>query len=92
MAAIGVHISRWVTSHGFALNVDPDLRYFQFIVPCGIRQYGVTSMAQVLGAPPRMQAVKQVVARELLRQYAPQTPPAVGPRPAASGQQLTADC
>lgn len=74
IAAIGVHISRWVTSHGFALNVHPDLRYFQFIVPCGIREYGVTSMAQVLGALPHthtemMQAVKQAVAREFERVF-----------------------
>jgi lipoyl(octanoyl) transferase len=43
VAAMGVHISRWVTSHGFALNVDPDLNYFRYIVPCGLRQ-PVTSM------------------------------------------------
>ncbi|HUE02561.1 MAG TPA: lipoyl(octanoyl) transferase LipB [Bryobacteraceae bacterium] len=46
IGAIGVHISRWVTSHGFALNVSTDLRYFQYIVPCGLSK-PVTSMAEL---------------------------------------------
>ncbi len=49
VAAIGVKVSRWVTMHGFAFNVDPDLRYFGRIVPCGIPDKPVTSVRQLLG-------------------------------------------
>lgn len=49
IAAIGVHLSRWVTSHGFAYNVSTDLRYFDLIVPCGLRGKRATSLERLLG-------------------------------------------
>ena len=59
VCAIGVHISRWVTSHGFALNVETDLRYFQYIIPCGLT-LPVTSM-RALGISAGMSEVKLAV-------------------------------
>jgi lipoyl(octanoyl) transferase len=49
LVAMGVHVSRWVTSHGFAFNVNTDLRYFDWIVPCGLRGRGVTSLEKLGG-------------------------------------------
>src|SRR5271163_1944906 len=63
LAAIGVHISRSVTSHGFALNVNTDLSYFNLIIPCGIASKPVTSMQHELGKPLDLNAVAESISR-----------------------------
>jgi lipoyl(octanoyl) transferase len=67
VAAIGVHISRWVTSHGFALNLDTDLDYFKYIVPCGLTQ-PVTSM-RTLGCTARREEVTAEIAGAFARVF-----------------------
>ena len=59
IAALGVRISRWVTMHGFALNVNTDLAFYDGIIPCGIFDHGVTSMEQHLGYLLNMEDVKK---------------------------------
>ncbi|MBI1267619.1 MAG: lipoyl(octanoyl) transferase LipB [Cryomorphaceae bacterium] len=65
IAAMGVKCSRWVTMHGFALNVNTDLRYFDMIVPCGISDKGVTSMQMEIGKPVELEIVKKQLNEEL---------------------------
>ena len=67
IAAIGVHIGRWVTSHGFALNISTDLSYFQYIVPCGLTK-PVTSMA-ALGVAASLHEVGQTLAAHFGRVF-----------------------
>jgi lipoyl(octanoyl) transferase len=65
IGAIGVRLSRWVTMHGFALNVTTDLSHFDVIVPCGIRDKGVTSIARETGLTPTVREVGERAARHL---------------------------
>ena len=64
IAAMGIRVSRWVTQHGFALNVSPNLAHFGMIIPCDIREYGVTSMRKILGREITVSEVRSVVIEE----------------------------
>lgn len=59
IAAMGVHLSRWITRHGFALNVSTDLSYYNLIVPCGIVGKGVTSVERLIGRAPELSEVAE---------------------------------
>jgi lipoyl(octanoyl) transferase len=72
LAAIGIHISHFVTSHGFALNVNTDLTYFNLIIPCGITTKPVTSMQQELSKPLDMNAVAESISRNFGKVFSTQ--------------------
>jgi lipoic acid synthetase len=63
IAALGARIEEWITYHGFALNVAPELSHFDLIIPCGYRGMGITSMEEVLGKAPEMREVRKRVAQ-----------------------------
>lgn len=63
IASIGVHLSRWITTHGFALNVSTDLSYFGGIIPCGLDQVEMTSIERLTGEAPALPAIAAVCAR-----------------------------
>lgn len=69
LVAMGVHIGRWVTSHGFALNVNTDLEYFECIVPCGLRDKGVTSLEKLLGYRIEMEGIVECVVQQFGRTF-----------------------
>ena len=64
IGAIGVRIARWITSHGFALNINTDLSFFRMIVPCGITDKGVTSLSKLIGRELELQDVASVCAQK----------------------------
>jgi lipoyl(octanoyl) transferase len=70
IAAIGIRVRRWVTFHGVSLNVEPDLSHFAGIVPCGVREHGVTSLVD-LGLPVTMPEVDSVLRASFERIFGP---------------------
>ena len=68
IAALGIRVRRWVTFHGVSLNVDPDLSHFEGIVPCGVREHGVTSL-EALGVSTTMDDVDRALRRNFEEQF-----------------------
>ena len=70
IAALGVRISKWVTMHGFSINVNPNLEYYKSIIPCGIEDYGITSMENIMGNEvPSMGEIKSKVINLFSRNF-----------------------
>lgn len=70
IAAIGIKLRRWISFHGLSINVEPDLEHFTGIIPCGIREHGVTSLVD-LGLPVTMEDVDNALARNFANSFAP---------------------
>ena len=69
IAALGVRVSKWITMHGFSLNINPDLNYYKSIIPCGIFEYGVTSMSKILDKNIDLELVKGILKIKFLDQF-----------------------
>ena len=70
IAALGVRISKWVTMHGFSININPDLEYYKSIIPCGIEDYGITSMENIMGSEvPSIGEIKSKVINLFSRNF-----------------------
>ena len=69
ICALGVKTSRWVTQHGFALNINTDLRYFDYIIPCGIQEKSVTSLERELGSKQDLLQVETILQEKIREQF-----------------------
>ena len=69
IAALGVRVSRWITMHGFSLNVNPDLNHYKNIIPCGIFEHGVTSMSNILNKHVEYEHVKKTIIKKFINQF-----------------------
>ena len=69
ICAMGIKVSRWVTMHGLALNVNTDLSYFNGIVPCGISEKGVTSISNELNKTIELDLVRKVLTENFLKKF-----------------------
>ena len=69
IAALGVRVSRWITMHGFSLNIDPNLNHYKNIIPCGIFEHGVTSMSNILNENIDYENVKKTIIKKFFNQF-----------------------